>query len=634
MILCHTLGPVEVIVDGGAAPPELLWRRHLALLVYLARSPKRTRSRDHLVGLLWPEKAESAARHSLREAVRVLRKCLGSDAVDTQGQLVRLAEGTVQLDVDELETCAARSDWSSAASLVAGEFLEGFAVPGASGLEDWLASERFQWRGRSVDVLIQFGASLLRSGAVAGAGDAARRAVALEPLSEGAVGLTMRVAALRGDRNAALSAFDDLTTAMREASGAEPSRELCDLATRIRLERLPAPADVHETVGAESRRGPLVGRERVLRQLCEAWEQARDGRGAPLLVIEGELGYGKTRLLDEVTQRARLDGATASVVRLVEADLETECGGLLGLAGGGLIDAPGLSGARPEAFKTFATELPEWSERFRPATGVLPLDGDRAFRELVSAAVEEGPVLLAVDDAHWLDRTSVLSLEALLRDLSGQRIAVLVTLASHPHHDTWDRIRSQIGRDLEGVSVTLKPLGPADVRVMARWALPTYRDDEIERVARRVTLDSAGLPLLVVELFHAIALGLDLAQTDAGAWPQPLQTLDQSLPGDLPDAVVAAIRVGYRRLSAGAQRVLAVASVMTDRVTADDVMRATEMERADVVKALDEVEWQRWIVAESRGYGFVARIVRKVIAQDMVTAGQRVRIRETLDLPL
>jgi hypothetical protein len=78
-----------------------------------------------------------------------------------------------------------------------------------------------------------------------------------------------------------------------------------------------------------------------------------------------------------------------------------------------------------------------------------------------------------------------------------------------------------------------------------------------------VATDSAGLPLLAVELLRAVALGLDLG-TIAGAWPEPLRTLDQSLPGDLPDAVVAAIRVAFRRLSPEAQRVLVSAAVLGD----------------------------------------------------------------------
>ncbi|MCH7874209.1 MAG: winged helix-turn-helix domain-containing protein, partial [Gemmatimonadetes bacterium] len=97
MIVCRTLGPVEVTIESRAAPPELVWRRHLALLVYLARSPRRVRTRDHLIGLLWPDKEESAARHSLREAVRILRRTLGESAVDTTGQQVRLADEAVRL---------------------------------------------------------------------------------------------------------------------------------------------------------------------------------------------------------------------------------------------------------------------------------------------------------------------------------------------------------------------------------------------------------------------------------------------------------------------------------------------------------------------------------------------------------
>ncbi|MGH7614194.1 MAG: AfsR/SARP family transcriptional regulator, partial [Gemmatimonadales bacterium] len=91
VIEARVLGPVEVSVDGKSAPAKLLWRKHLALLVYLARSPRRGRSREHLVGLLWPDKPESDARHSLNEALGVIRHCVGEGEVDTQADQVRLA---------------------------------------------------------------------------------------------------------------------------------------------------------------------------------------------------------------------------------------------------------------------------------------------------------------------------------------------------------------------------------------------------------------------------------------------------------------------------------------------------------------------------------------------------------------
>src|SRR5205823_5394881 len=82
---------------------------------------------------------------------------------------------------------------------------------------------------------------------------------------------------------------------------------------------------------------------------------------------------------------------------------------------------------------------------------------------------------------------------------------------------------------------------------------------QLERLARRIVADSAGIPLLAVELLNAVAVGLDL-QAVRGAWPQPLRTLQQTFPGDLPDAITAAVRVNFHRLSRDAQGVLLAAA--------------------------------------------------------------------------
>lgn len=58
MIHCETLGPPLVRLDDGSVPADLQWRKNLALLVYLARSPKRRRARDHLIGLLWGDQPQ------------------------------------------------------------------------------------------------------------------------------------------------------------------------------------------------------------------------------------------------------------------------------------------------------------------------------------------------------------------------------------------------------------------------------------------------------------------------------------------------------------------------------------------------------------------------------------------------
>jgi hypothetical protein len=173
-------------------------------------------------------------------------------------------------------------------------------------------------------------------------------------------------------------------------------------------------------------------------------------------------------------------------------------------------------------------------------------------------------------------------------------------------------------------------LDRAAIRHLAERMLPGYDPVAIDRVVRRVATDSAGLPLLAVELLRAVALGLDLG-TISGEWPEPFRTLDQSLPGHLPDAVVAAIRVGVRRLSPQAQRVLAATAVLGDLVSPALLERALALSADDAARTLEELEWHRWLVSEPRGYSFVARIVRQVVERDIVTPGQRRRVLAAVD---
>ncbi len=625
MILCRTLGPVAVSVDGGSAPPELLWRKNLALLVYLARSPKRARAREHLIGLLWGDKPEGAARHSLNEAVRVLRRHAGDGGVETEAGQVRLVAGAVELDTERLDTFLAAKDYRGAVELVAGEFLEGFAVSGASAFEDWMTAERALWRGRSADALLCRADELLGTGDLMGAHETAQRALGLDPTSDVAVRAAMRCRALGGDRAGALECYETFAARLAGEVDTEPDTDTKALAERVRRERawrLPvgAGAGAGRAAGeaAESRRAPLVGRARELARLLEAWTACRRDRRAAVAIVEGDAGTGKTRLAEELLGRARLDGAAVAAVRAVEADRDQPWSGVLGIARGGLLAIPGVAGASPAA-------LAELRDQGAPAPGL-----GRSLVEGLRAVCEEQPVVVLVDDAQWLDRESLLTLVAVVRDLAREPLVILFTVAPQPARAELDELRVRIGREVAGTAVRLEPLSGDALRDLARWALPQYNELELDRVARRVATDSAGIPLLAVELLHAVAMGLDLRETK-GAWPEPFKTLDQTLPGELPDAVVAAIRIGFRRLSPDAQRALAVAAVVGGRVSRETLGSGSGLQGEGLHAALDELEWQRWLAAEPRGYALVARIVRDVVAQDMVTEGQRQRILAAID---
>jgi predicted ATPase len=260
----------------------------------------------------------------------------------------------------------------------------------------------------------------------------------------------------------------------------------------------------------------------------------------------------------------------------------------------------------------------------------MPLS--RAFSTVTAAAAGDGPILLAIDDAQWADHASLLALLALLRDLSSAPLCLVLATTPQPPRDELDELRHRLGADVPGVTLALSPLGGDALRQLAAWALPSYDAMALERVSRRVASDSAGIPFLAVELLAAVAQGLDLKQ-GAAAWPAPSHTLTQTLPSELPDTVVAALRIGFRRLGEDARQVLAAAAVLGGRTTEPLLTRATGLPAERVEAALDELEWQRWLEVDGLGYGFVATLARLVVARDMMTPGQQARVRERSGLP-
>ena len=188
-----TFGAPTARLSGEVPPPDVLWRKHLALLIYLALSPGMTRSREHLLGLLWPDKDDAKARHSLNEALRRLRVSLGSDRIITETDSVRLAPG--HLEIDALVSGAARPS---------GVFLEGFALDDAPAFEEWAESARARFRAQATHSFVEAAQDLLALGKTTEAMEAARHALGLDRYSEPAARLAMRAAALGGDASGAL----------------------------------------------------------------------------------------------------------------------------------------------------------------------------------------------------------------------------------------------------------------------------------------------------------------------------------------------------------------------------------------------------------------------------------------------
>ena len=188
-------------------------------------------------------------------------------------------------------------------SLVRGPFLAGFGLRDSVPFDDWQQRVDDDVRRDVTTALDRL------SDVVSAAGDhgqaiaLAERRLALDPLHEPAHRRLIELYARAGDRAAALEQYRECVRTLDRELGVRPLEETTALYHAV-LEGNPLPE--HEsppTVSVtDTEPYPFVGREPALAALLEALDDVRDdGR---LVVVEGEAGIGKTRLLEELTTRS------------------------------------------------------------------------------------------------------------------------------------------------------------------------------------------------------------------------------------------------------------------------------------------------------------------------------------------
>ena len=252
MIELRTLGALELTsADLKAVGSVLAQPRRTALLCYLALAvPRGFQRRDTLLSLFWPDDDTEQGRHALRQSVYFLRRALGADAIVSRGdEEIALAPERIRCDAWAFDAAAEQGRPAEALALYRGELLAGFHVSDAPDFERWLDQERDRLRQKAGDAAWALSAEREREGDAAGAGDAARRAVALSPTDETAVRRLMLLMERLGDRAAAVRAYEGFAWKLEQEFELEPSAETRALVARIRAvsgEPPPAPAPASE----------------------------------------------------------------------------------------------------------------------------------------------------------------------------------------------------------------------------------------------------------------------------------------------------------------------------------------------------------------------------------------------------
>ncbi len=258
--------------------------------------------RDALVGLFWPQRSDSEGLHNLRANLHRARALLSAWAVP---QTFEAAPHRVRLrlptDVAEFRRAIGRADWARALDLQGGPLLQSWSFRGFSLLDEWARVERSaladSWRDAALKAALQHELS--------GRGGLAAQTL-LRLLERGdtptddAVQALLRVAAGAGCREAALAQYERLRNALQEDLQLQPAAQTQALARALREPGAAPPAPPRPAAAGVPR--GVLHPPRLVGRTAER-ERLRNG-ALRVVVVAGEPGVGKTRLLEEALPRA------------------------------------------------------------------------------------------------------------------------------------------------------------------------------------------------------------------------------------------------------------------------------------------------------------------------------------------
>jgi predicted ATPase len=353
----------------------------------------------------------------------------------------------------------------------------------------------------------------------------------------------------------------------------------------------------------------LFGRDAELKTLHEAWERAKATEGNTV-VLEGEAGIGKTRLLD-----AFMRGLDDRDIHVLYGSYPP-AGGLGGISDA-ILDKFGETNLA-DALAPYLTVTPSLVPGLvalvrheNPPDGSEPLQGDALHAvcvHLMRALAEEKPCIWLIEDLHFAPRESRDTVLALARAVEGHRVLLVATARPGVPGDelaNFSRLENQ-------ERVTLGRLGADDVRGILQGA---FRSDVLaQELGPRIALHSDGIPFFVFEMIRSLKKGRFIEKLPDGSYVQK-RAIDEIV---VPSAVRDLVAARLRDLTPTERAVVDVGAVhgfeFEPRLVADVLAR----KHIEVLQTLAHVERRTGVVSgRAGGSRFDHHQIHEVVYQDL-----------------
>jgi tetratricopeptide (TPR) repeat protein len=373
--------------------------------------------------------------------------------------------------------------------------------------------------------------------------------------------------------------------------------------------------------------GEFVGRLPELRQLHDEWKAVKEG-AQRLVLVSGDAGIGKSRLVAEFTRQLLVDDEPL----VLHGRCDEDVAGPFEAVGHAL--APYIRASNPASLAGELGDVAAELETIIPISGIrlpgIPVDAVRsdpnitrlrlfdAVTRILRQASVSSPMLLVLDDLHWAPEPTLLLLKHLMQEEALKRTMIVCTLrpgdVSDALIDFWGKLR----RDAVPVQIQLSGLHRTEVaQLLASDIGSAESRDEIfsESLAYDIYSETRGNPLYAGELIRSLA-------EDSG----PRSAGNADVPHGVKDIVTARVR----RLKPETQTLLGIAAVLGQEFDVSVLQQLAQVDDYTLLVAVEEAA-QAQLLYDVTGntpeaverYEFVHAIVRRAIIESLSPARTR-----------
>jgi DNA-binding SARP family transcriptional activator/predicted ATPase len=643
----YFLGPLSIRCGDQQLPkPPTL--KSQSLLAYLVLHRDQPQPRERLAGLFWGERPEQKARGSLSTALWHIRRCLPDETtILSDSHTVQFnPQAEIWLDVEEFEAQASGEEIAtlqSAVALYRSDFLDGF-------YHDWIITERFRLETLFLDALARLMVGYETGGEHQAALATALRLLGRDPLREDVHRLAMRLYCELGQRSAALEQYDRCRQVMLEGLGTEPTVETTELYQAIIEGRFDV-AGVREVVphalpvapSVQVGRSPLdvvppsplAGRGRELAFLRDCWQGVQAGQGG-LVLISGEAGVGKTRLMEEFANHLRWRGVRVLWGRCYEFERTLPYQPFAEALRTILptLTSDELEGLPAWSLRGVARLVPELLEELvlskvegRPELEVsdaTSLDQERArlfdsVARFLAELSSQGALLVVLEDLQWASESALQLIHHLARDLGHHQVLMAGTFRpeaiglQHPLLT----LRRRLTRDGLARRLRLSRLSPQAVEDMILEM--SGAGEAVMPLAGRLYQETEGNPFFLIEVVKAL-FETGMVQLGEEAWMGDFAQLsEEKFP--LPAGVREAIQGRAHHLDEDTREALQLAAVLGREFDFAPLNQVWGQGQEATLEALDHLLRHRLIDEGAgvmgRDYAFTHHKIQEVVYASM-----------------